>query len=369
MQANVSDQPISVLVFFTIHRIQSRQALTCAVHSTRRENYKQFQEFTETDPMKIIKHCSTRWLSLERCVQRTLQQWPALKSYFQSHAECEKPGRINRCMQYFTSDQMWLYFAFLEFVMPILNDFNVMFLAGESMIGNLHTEVVRLLRKMMGKFVTTSTITAQSDITKIDFRCTDNQQDNTRIAVGMKVRVFLSDNDDLAPQTVNNFFSTVREFYCTMTETMIKKFPFQDKVLRGISFLNPLSKDKLSPDEGKFFVSLVSQHCPKDERKGKPNELAFLKAHTGDIPPELLPSGRDAAESYMHDIGSSLKLPRDFAPNPFYTEDDMLECENTLKMRYPNLHVLISECLNNNDKPLQDAAEYIIQITKNILSR
>ncbi|CAC5418872.1 unnamed protein product [Mytilus coruscus] len=103
--------------------------------------------------------------------------------------------------------------------------------------------------------------------------------------------------------------------------------------------------------------------------KGKPNELAFLKAHTGDIPPELLPSGRDAAERYMHDIGSSLKLPRDFAPNPFYTEDDMLECENTLKMRYPNLQVLISECLNNNDKPLQDAAEYIIQITKYILSR
>ncbi|XP_052072587.1 uncharacterized protein LOC127710681 [Mytilus californianus] len=199
--------------------------------------------------MKIIKHCSTRWLSLERCVQRTLQQWPALKSYFQSHAECEKPGRINRCMQYFTSDQMWLYFAFLEFVMPILNDFNVMFQAGESMIGYLHTEMVRLFRKMMGKFVTTSTITAQSDITKVDFRCTDNQHDNTRIAVGMKVREFLSDNDDLPPHTVNNFFSTVREFYCTMTETMIKKFPFQDKVLRGISFLNPLSKNKLSPYE------------------------------------------------------------------------------------------------------------------------
>ncbi|CAC5371472.1 unnamed protein product [Mytilus coruscus] len=48
--------------------------------------------------------------------------------------------------------------------------------------------------------------------------------------------------------------------------------------------------------------------------KGKPNELAFLKAHTGDIPLELLPPGRDAAESYIHDIGSSLKLHRDFAP-------------------------------------------------------
>lgn len=95
--------------------------------SNRREQYQQLQEFTDTDPMKILKHCSTRWLSLERCVQRTLQRWPALKSYFQSHAECEKPGRINRCMEVLISDEMWLYFAFLEFVLPILNDFNVMF--------------------------------------------------------------------------------------------------------------------------------------------------------------------------------------------------------------------------------------------------
>ena len=95
--------------------------------SNRREQYHQFQEFTDTDPMKILKHCSTRWLSLERCVQRTLQQWPALKSYFQSHPDCEKPGRVNRCMQLLVSDEMWLYLAFLEFVLPILNDFNVMF--------------------------------------------------------------------------------------------------------------------------------------------------------------------------------------------------------------------------------------------------
>ncbi|VDI02947.1 Hypothetical predicted protein [Mytilus galloprovincialis] len=84
--------------------------------------------------------------------------------------------------------------------------------AGQSMIGYFHTEMVRLLSKMMGKCVTTRTITAQSDTTKVDFRCKDNQHYNTRIAVGMKVREFLSDNDDLAPLTVNNFFSLSDSF-------------------------------------------------------------------------------------------------------------------------------------------------------------
>ncbi|CAC5416636.1 unnamed protein product [Mytilus coruscus] len=174
--------------------------------------------------------------------------------------------------------------------------------AGESMIGYLHTEMVRLLSKMMDKFVTTRAITAQSDITKVDFRCKDNQHDNTRI--GMKVREFLSDNDDLPPQTVNNFFSTVREFYCTMTETMIKKFPFQDKVLRGISFLNPLSKDKLSPDE---VVSLSDRFLNYNQQET--SQLEYEAAEyilTPDLP--AFDPDTPSLNQFWTSIGN-LKLP------------------------------------------------------------
>ncbi|XP_056003345.1 uncharacterized protein LOC125662754 isoform X2 [Ostrea edulis] len=255
--------------------------------------------------MKILKHCSTRWLSLERCVQRTLQRWPALKSYFQSHAECEKPGRINRCMEVLISDEMWLYFAFLEFVLPILNDFNVMFQAGESMVGFLHTEMVRLLHKLLGKFVTTKTITVQQDITKVDFRCTDNQQDDSRIAVGLTARGYLSDNEDLPPETVRKFFSSVREFYCTIAETMIKKFPFQDKVLQGIGFLNPNTKDKISPED---VVSLSDRFCSLSQQ-----EKQQLEDETSDYiltPLSDLPTfDADTTLNQFWNTMGNLKLP------------------------------------------------------------
>lgn len=84
-----------------------------------------------------------------------------------------------------------------------------LFQAGESMIGFLYTEMVRLLCKLMGKFVTTQTITAQQDITKVDFRCPDNQHDNTRIAIGWTTRQYINDHDDLPPETVNKFFRFV----------------------------------------------------------------------------------------------------------------------------------------------------------------
>ncbi|WAR00683.1 METL6-like protein [Mya arenaria] len=46
-----------------------------------------FQEFMDTEPSKILKHCRMRWLSLELCVVHVLDQWPALRSYFESHDE------------------------------------------------------------------------------------------------------------------------------------------------------------------------------------------------------------------------------------------------------------------------------------------
>lgn len=57
-------------------------------HSAKRkEIFSEFLEFTNVEPMKIIKHCSTRWLSLEKSIKRIIHLWPALRSYFCSNEE------------------------------------------------------------------------------------------------------------------------------------------------------------------------------------------------------------------------------------------------------------------------------------------
>ena len=42
---------------------------------------------TNTQVKKIIKHVTTRWLSLGKSLDRTLMQWDALESYFLSEFE------------------------------------------------------------------------------------------------------------------------------------------------------------------------------------------------------------------------------------------------------------------------------------------
>ena len=101
--------------------------LFCLLSSKRKEEYKEFLEFTQVDPMKIIKHCTTRWLSLHQCVGRTLHLWPALQSYFNSHKEAEKRGRVQRVAQLLADPETKLYFQFLDFILAPLVSFNTTF--------------------------------------------------------------------------------------------------------------------------------------------------------------------------------------------------------------------------------------------------
>ena len=90
----------------------------------RKEEYKDFQLFTDVDSLKILKHVSTRWLSLENCVNRFLNQWSALQSYFDSHVDSEKPGKIKRCAERLKDPCMKLHYHFLAYALHRLNKFN-----------------------------------------------------------------------------------------------------------------------------------------------------------------------------------------------------------------------------------------------------
>lgn len=53
--------------------------------STKRKNeLADYCAFCDVQFRQILKHVSTRWLSLELAVTRTLQQYPGLRSHFLS---------------------------------------------------------------------------------------------------------------------------------------------------------------------------------------------------------------------------------------------------------------------------------------------
>ena len=79
----------------------------------RKEELSEFQEFIGTKKLKIVKHCKTRWFSLEIVVGRVLQQWVALHGYFDHVSESDKSSRMMRLNQHFKSPLSKLVLLFL----------------------------------------------------------------------------------------------------------------------------------------------------------------------------------------------------------------------------------------------------------------
>ena len=105
-------------------------------HSAKRlAEYKMFQEFTETEPHKLLRASQTRWLSLEQCVVRVLEQWQALEAYFTETAERDRLVSSTTILSALKNPVFQLYYHFLSFVLSKFNRFNKLF---QSETPNIH---------------------------------------------------------------------------------------------------------------------------------------------------------------------------------------------------------------------------------------
>jgi len=68
-----------------------------SISANRRVELKEFFEFVDLEYHDLLRHVSTRWLSLGPAIQRLLQSWPALISYFRSLGQ-ECPKRIAKSL-------------------------------------------------------------------------------------------------------------------------------------------------------------------------------------------------------------------------------------------------------------------------------
>ena len=103
------------------------------------------KDFDSIAPARVLKHCSTRWLSLERAVNRLLQLWPALYAYFNRETDHSDKDRIKRIEKALGSVEAKLLCNFVSFALKPLNRFNVAFQTSASKIGTLQKDVRDLL--------------------------------------------------------------------------------------------------------------------------------------------------------------------------------------------------------------------------------
>lgn len=141
-------------------------------HSSKRK-----QEFGDlwrslftSEPTTILKHCTTRWLSLLRSVNRYLAQFDGLKSYFLSCDEAET-NKVQGILDKLQNPLTKPILCFLSFVLPSMDRFNRLFQkSSENTTCQLFSEMTRLVRLYASNLLKTETITAAKDeLTSLNF--------------------------------------------------------------------------------------------------------------------------------------------------------------------------------------------------------
>ena len=209
-------------------------------HSAKRiAQYKTFQRFTDTEPHKILKPSQTRWLSLEACVRRVLEQWAALEAYFESTAENDRLVSSQNIFSALKNPIFKLYLSFLKFVLPKFTHFNKLFQSEKPNLHILDKCLVTIYKAFLSCYMSTAYLS--KPIESIDPTSTAHMLPLTSMAMGQDVSDFLVKTDivRIMKREVLGFFEHVRLFFVEAASQIKARFPINDPIIKSLRLVNP----------------------------------------------------------------------------------------------------------------------------------
>lgn len=103
--------------------------------------YKEFQDFCDISPHKILRPAQTRWLSLDLVVNRIVEQWPALKLFFASNWLTDKLKASENIFHALHDPSILIYYKFLQWVLPKFINLNKLFQSDKPLICLVHNKM------------------------------------------------------------------------------------------------------------------------------------------------------------------------------------------------------------------------------------
>jgi len=134
----------------------------------------EFQDFFNVERHKILKLSNTRWLSLQKCVVRLLENWEVLKNYFILAVVEDKSKSAEIILEYLNDNSIKAYLLFLKYSLNFLNNFNALFQSRNILVHKLYGNSRQLIQQLAQNFVNFDVL---NDIYTLDFNDKKNIQD------------------------------------------------------------------------------------------------------------------------------------------------------------------------------------------------
>lgn len=195
---------------------------------------------------KFIKHCSSRWLTVESASRRVIEQWPAVIAYFLKHVPSKNAsiGRSQHFKNIVTLLKNTTIKAELFFVISsanIFTNFTGTFQKDEPLVHMLYKELSALVQILMGRFCTRAFLQTNSmDIESI-------LSDTNHLPLN---QIVLSENTENEIKTLSesekfNFLKAAKQHYMVACVYIIEKTSLSSNFLKKLRCFHPLERKSI----------------------------------------------------------------------------------------------------------------------------
>lgn len=215
----------------------------------------EYMQFCDQEYAKILKHVSTRWLSLERCVERALQKYAGLKSYFISEDFAD--ARFQRLHVAFQNPITEIALMFNQATISLFTNFNKLLQSDEPVVHIVHDKVTALARTL-GNRIIKANVMQDTDVTEIDLTDPEIFKPNKSIHLGGTTKFTLQrllNQGDISQVQYDNVFKAAEKYFKTSLEYILKKFPMTNDVLLHAKWINVPKRLDAEWESVEFFLA------------------------------------------------------------------------------------------------------------------
>ena len=224
--------------------------------SKRQSFFKEMQLLHDVKQAKILKHVSTRWLSIKKCLPRLLENWEPFYTFFKSQesaatsaADKEKTGRLKNL---FASRTNQLICKFLVEALEPFDAINTELQSDASKMHVLHQRLEKLIKQLMIKFVQPAVFQRDGIFSSLKV---ENLRQSSDMILGKAASEFIAqEKSKMKESRLCEFYNAARNFYVTSITYLRSKLPLKNDVYAHVAIINPANQLTSKFESIEFFI-------------------------------------------------------------------------------------------------------------------
>lgn len=208
----------------------------------------EMQEYFNYEKKKILRVSSTRWLSLQKCIERVLDNWEVLKAYFRVAVVEDKLKSAELILSEMDNECVRAYLLFLKYVLNYFNSLNALFQSKKPLVQELYTESKKIFIKLAQNFIKPEKLHVN-----VNVHCPENYVDLENLYLGHECNNLLSNiGDEGVVKTVK---TDILNFYIEASAGIQERLPINDDFFQNLIFLKPeISLNKSRSEKINFEI-------------------------------------------------------------------------------------------------------------------